>query len=261
MLVITLKAKFWRKLDGCRPSCQLRILSWLQIYMVLINGSRKEQSWSRLGSHYSILCLYRTWLYRNTYISLLIPEGSAKLNKDNLYESRDSYTGTLFIPEFFLSRPYKFFLSGINREYCSDFSPKIYTHQVVLYWRSDTRKAIRGIKMPLQITPIYIISKRDSNLSGRSLNFQHMVLSISNISNLGTGVRTLLQTRGPIVHSICNEDPETPWSGGRLWGPHLKPRSLYEYTRELRFVPLARIQSRDSLHTILEGCFSRGFLR
>jgi len=69
---------------------------------------------------YSILCLYRTWLYRNTYISLFIPEDSPKLNRNNLYESRDSYTGALFIiPEFFLSHPYKFFLSGINREYCT----------------------------------------------------------------------------------------------------------------------------------------------
>ena len=67
---------------------------------------------------YSILCLYRTWLYRNTYISLLIPEDSAKPSRDNLYESKDSYTGTLFIPEIFLSRPYKFFMSGTNRDYC-----------------------------------------------------------------------------------------------------------------------------------------------
>jgi hypothetical protein len=67
---------------------------------------------------YSILCLYRTWLYRNTYISFLVPEDLAKLNSDNLYESRDSYTGTLFMPGFCLSRLYKIFLSGINREYC-----------------------------------------------------------------------------------------------------------------------------------------------
>jgi hypothetical protein len=60
---------------------------------------------------YSQTWLYRIWLYRTTYISLLIPENSAKL-------SRDYYTGTLFITDFFLSRPYKFFVSGISRFNC-----------------------------------------------------------------------------------------------------------------------------------------------
>jgi hypothetical protein len=71
-----------------------------------------------LVAAYSQTWLYRIWLYRTTYISLLIPENSAKLSRDNLYESRDYYTGTLFITDFFLSRPYKFFVSGISRFNC-----------------------------------------------------------------------------------------------------------------------------------------------
>jgi hypothetical protein len=70
-------------------------------------------------ANYSQTWLYRIWLYRTTYISLLIPENSAKLSRDNLYESRDYYTGTLFITDFFLSRPYKFFVSGISRFNCN----------------------------------------------------------------------------------------------------------------------------------------------
>jgi hypothetical protein len=37
-----------------------------------------------------------------------LPDNSAKPSRDNLYVSRDLYTGILFIPDLFLSWPYKF---------------------------------------------------------------------------------------------------------------------------------------------------------
>jgi hypothetical protein len=56
----------------------------------------------------------RIRLYWNTYISFVIPDNSAKLSWNNLYESRDLSTGMLFIPDFFLSCPYKIFASSIT---------------------------------------------------------------------------------------------------------------------------------------------------
>jgi len=59
------------------------------------------------------------WIYRTAYISLDIPDNSAKLSRDKMYESKDLYIGTLFISEFLLSLPYKIFASDISGDNCN----------------------------------------------------------------------------------------------------------------------------------------------
>jgi hypothetical protein len=60
-----------------------------------------------------------TGLHTNHSIYRKSQQDWAALYRGNLYGSKDNYTGTLYIPDFFWSRPYKFFGSGITRVYCT----------------------------------------------------------------------------------------------------------------------------------------------
>jgi hypothetical protein len=80
------------------------------VFLMVCGVSTIEAGYTGFG--HTGLHIFRS-LYRRTQ------QNSAELNMDNLYESRDYYTGYLVIPDSFWSRPYKFFVSGITSFYCS----------------------------------------------------------------------------------------------------------------------------------------------